>query len=290
MTSKDRLNETELSVVRRAYAKQVMFASGVDDSRLEEALAKLPREAFLGPGPWSMHLPGGYKLTPDEDPVYLYQDIPIGMVPEKGLNNGVPSFLTLLISLGRLRGGENAVHIGAGLGYYTAIIAEMVGDSGKVTAIEYEKELAIRAATNLSVFPQVRVVNGDGFAMPLEPADAIYVNAGAVRPANRWLDAMKDGGRMILPLTVGYTTEEGHSMTKGAIFLIERKGDEFHAGWKSDTMIYPCIGGRDERSEETLANAFKAGGWEKVTRLYRTGEIEQDRCWVRGEDWALAYS
>jgi protein-L-isoaspartate(D-aspartate) O-methyltransferase len=291
MSRKRSHREAELSAVRRAYAKQIMFAAGVEDHRLEEALAELPREAFLGPGPWPIsRLPIGYQVTPDDDPVYLYQDEPVGIVPEKGMNNGTPSFLVFLISLGRLREGESAVHIGAGLGYYTAIIARMVGDSGKVTAIEYERELAVRAASNLSAFPQVQVLHGDGFAMPLKPSDAIYVNAGVARPADSWLDAMEDGGRMILPLTVGYTTEDGHSMTKGAIFVVERKGDDYYAAWKADTLLYPCVGGRDEQSEASLANAFKSGGLKKVTRLYRTDKISDERCWVRGSGWSLAYS
>ena len=182
------------------------------------------------------------------------------------------------------------MHIGAGQGYYTAVIAHLVGSSGKVTAIEYEEDLAIRAATNLSAFGNVRVVHADGFTISLEPSDVIYVNAGAVRPANPWLDAMKDGGRLVLPLSVSYTTSAGHAMTKGAIFLIERKGDDYQAQWKSQTGIYPCVGARDEVSEAALANAFEKGGWEKVTRLYRTSEIEEARCWVRGPDWSLAYS
>jgi protein-L-isoaspartate(D-aspartate) O-methyltransferase len=283
-------NETELSVIRRAYAKQVMFASGADDPRLAAGFAKLPREAFLGPGPWPMLCQAsGYRMTPDDDPVYLYQDAVVGIIAEKGLNNGQPSFLALLISLGRLREGEHAVHIGAGVGYYTALIANLVGDSGKVTAIEYEEELARRASANLSSFSQVRVFHGDGLTMPIEPCDVIYVNAGTVHPQESWLNAMKDGGRMILPLTVGYTSETGHSATKGAIFVIERRGDDYHAQWKSDTGIYPCIGARDERSEQALKDAFQNGGWEKVTRLYRGEDIEQERCWVRGQNWALAY-
>ncbi|MCH8269184.1 MAG: methyltransferase domain-containing protein [Acidobacteria bacterium] len=285
------MNEAEMLVVRRAYAKQIMFASGLEDPRLEAALAKLPREAFLGPGPWPiMRQPSGYQMTPDNDPVYLYQDVLVGMLSKKGLNNGQPSFLMFLISLGRPREGENAVHIGAGQGYYTAVIAQLVGDAGKVTAIEYEQDLAIRAAANLSAFSHVRVVQGDGTKMPLEPSDVIYVNAGAVHPANTWLDAMKDGGRLILPLTVGYTTSDGHAMTRGAIFLIERKGDDYLAQWKSESAIYPCLGARDAVSEAALAKAFEKGGWEKVTRLYRTEEIEEERCWVRGPDWSLAYS
>lgn len=285
------MNETEMSAVRRAYAKQIMFAFGIEDPRLEAALAKLPREAFLDPGPWQIiRPPGGYQMTPDNDPVYLYQDVLVGMIAKKGLNNGQPSFLAFLISLGRLREGESAVHIGAGQGYYTAVIAQLVGETGRVTAIEYEPDLAIRAAANLSAFSQVRVIHGDGYTMPLEPSDVIYVNAGVARPANTWVEAMKDGGRLILPLTVSYTADDGNVMTKGAIFLIERKGDEYMAQWKSPTGIYPCAGARDEVSEAALTKAFEKGGWEKVTRLYRTEEIEDERCWVRGTDWSLAYS
>jgi protein-L-isoaspartate(D-aspartate) O-methyltransferase len=229
-------------------------------------------------------------MTPDDDPIQLYQDVLVGMISEKGLNNGKPSFLAYLISLGHLREGEDVVHIGAGQGYYTAIIAELVGKSGSVMGIEYEKKLAERAAANLSIYPHVRVVQGDGTTIPFEPADVIYVNAGAARPADTWLDAMKDGGRLILPLTANLTTNEVQSMTRGAIFLIERSGDHFTACWKSHTEIYPCLGVRDDFSEIALANAFDKGGWEKVTRLYRAEEIEDERCWVRGPGWALAYS
>jgi len=285
------LNEREMSVVRRAYAKQVMFASGVAVPRLETALAKVPREAFLGPGPWEiMRPPGGYQMTPDNDPVYLYQDVLVGMISPKGLNNGQPSFLMFLISLGQLSEGEKVVHIGAGRGYYTAVIAEMVGDAGAVTAIEYEPDLAVRAAANLSGYSHVRVVQGDGFTMPLDPSDVIYINAGVARPADTWLDAIKDGGRLVLPLTVSFTADDGNAMTRGAIFLIERKGATYLAEWKSPTGIYPCVGARDEVSEAALVKAFNLGGWEKVTRLYRTGEIAEERCWVRGPGWSLAYS
>jgi len=272
-----------------------MFAAGVEDPQLEAALATLPREAFLGPGPWPIPImrPGtesGYHMTPDNDPVYLYQDVPVGIIPSKGLNNGVPSFLTFLISLGCLRKGETAIHIGAGQGYYTAVIAQLVGEAGRVTAIEYEQDISIRLAANLSAFSNVRVVEGDGATMSLEPSDVIYVNAGAVRPANTWLDAMKDGARMVLPLTVGYMTDAGHRMTEGAIFLIERRDDRYVAHWKSDTAIYPCTGARDEVAEAALTEAFQKGDRKKVTRLYRTEEVAEERCWVRGPDWSLAYS
>ena len=43
---------------------------------------------FLGPGPWPMLHWRGYVTTPGDDPVYLYQDLLVGIIPECGLNNG----------------------------------------------------------------------------------------------------------------------------------------------------------------------------------------------------------
>jgi protein-L-isoaspartate(D-aspartate) O-methyltransferase len=70
------IRENALGTVRRAYAKQIMHAARATDPRLEAALAELHREDFLPPGPWQlMRFPGGYQSTPDDDPVYLYQDV-----------------------------------------------------------------------------------------------------------------------------------------------------------------------------------------------------------------------
>ena len=89
-------------------------------------------------------------------------------MPEKGLNNGLPSFVTMLISLGSPAEGDHAVHVGAGVGYYAAVIGHLVGARGRVTAIEYEPDLATRAVRNLASSPNVRVVQGDGSKAPLE--------------------------------------------------------------------------------------------------------------------------
>jgi len=47
---------------------------------------------------------------------------------------------------------------------YTAILAELVGATGRVTAIEFDGELAVRATANFAQTPHVRVVHGDGHA------------------------------------------------------------------------------------------------------------------------------
>ena len=42
-------------------------------------------------------------------------------------------------------------------------------------------------------------------------------------------------------------------------------------------------------AERALADAFTNGGWQRVTRLYRDQEISEERCWLRGSGWCLAY-
>ena len=146
--------EAELGAVRRAYAKQVLAIAGVDDPAVEDAFATVRREAFLGPGPWLIERWGqtlGYIPTSDADPVHLYQDNLVGVVPERRLNNGQPSYHADLIHQAAPRAGEHIVHIGAGVGYYTAILAHLVGSSGRVTGIEFDHELSSRATAHSSL-------------------------------------------------------------------------------------------------------------------------------------------
>ena len=99
--------------------------------------------------------------------------------------------------------GAHVVHVGAGTGYYSAILAEIVGRTGRVTAIEIDPALAARAQENLTcAWPQVTVVAGDGFAFrPDQPADAIVVNAGVTHFSAVWLDTLAENGRLLVPLT-----------------------------------------------------------------------------------------
>ena len=183
------------------------------------------------------------------------------------------------------------VHVGTGSGYYTAIMAEMVGSSGRITGVEYDPQLARGAATNLADYRYVSVIEGDGAAVSYDMADVIYVNAGATAPAAAWLDRLAEGGRLILPLTTqkGFGPIEPAKMAqRGAVFRIERRGEDYLAKWLSPVAIFPCAGNRDEISERALAQAFENGGVQKVTRLYRES-IPDARCWLRGQGWCLAF-
>src|SRR5262245_30403394 len=153
-------DESELAVVRRAYAKLIMATVCIEDARVEEAFATIRREDYLGPGPWPILRSAGYVNTADADPVYLYDDVLIGLHPERGLNNGMPSYHAPLICNARVGKGEHVVHVGAGVGYYSAILRHLAGDTGKLTAIEFDPELAMWARQNLAKLSNTIVKEG----------------------------------------------------------------------------------------------------------------------------------
>jgi protein-L-isoaspartate(D-aspartate) O-methyltransferase len=285
--------QTELRIIRAAYAKQVLAAASVMDARVMQAFAAIHREDFVGPGPWLViRWLRDYVPTPDADPVYLYTDDLVALVPERHVNNGQPSLHAHLIHQALPAVGEHVVHVGTGSGYYTAILAHLVGPSGRVTGIEYDVALAARARASLAPYANVTVIEGDGTQVPFDPADVIYVNAGCTRPAARWLDGLADGGRLIMPMTSDQGSggiAPARMASAGAVFRIERRATDYLAQWITPVAIFPCAGGRDEASERALAEAFASGGMQKVTRLYRNQDIPDERCWLRGPDWCLAY-
>jgi protein-L-isoaspartate(D-aspartate) O-methyltransferase len=130
-------------------------------------------------------------------------------------------------------------------------------------------------------------VQGDGAQVPFDPAGVILVNAGATRPADLWLDRLKENGRLILPMTA--SAAPNTDVRQGAVFRITRQGEDFPAKRISAVGIFPCEGMRDPDSEAALAAAFEKGGVENVTRLYRRDDVPDQDCWLRGKGWCLAY-
>jgi protein-L-isoaspartate(D-aspartate) O-methyltransferase len=293
--------QTELAIVRRAYAKQMLSYVDVRDERIEAAFAAVPREDFLGPGPWQTFRGVTiYATLPDADPVYLYTDRLFALVGEKGVNNGQPSLHVALMSDANVGVGQHVVHVGAGTGYYTAILAEIVGEGGRVTAIEFDEGLAAKARANLAGRSNVKVIHGDACGMSFDPVDVVYVNAGFSRVPLGWLDSLRDGGRVILPLgtRAGFQTLEPGKLDMARlmrlaksqiVFHIERRGEGFHVRPSAPAAFIPAEG-QDPVAEERLVTALETGDSKKVTRLYRSEDIPEERVWLRGEGWCLAYS
>ena len=78
-------------------------------------------------------------------------------------------------------------------------------------------------------------------------------------------------------------------MRSGVYFRLQRRDLDFAARWLLPVGIIPAEGARDPEAEAALEAALDKGGWNKVTRLIRGETVPDERCWLRGPGWCLAY-
>ncbi len=267
--------ESRLQSFRDFYASLVAA-----DPRVRSAFASVPREKYLSEGPWQVRTPSGYVESPISDPAFLYQDILVALAGEGPINNGQPSLHAFCLAALNLQAGETAVHVGAGTGYYTAMLANLTGAAGRVFAYEIEPRLAERARRNLAELSHVELLHRSGAEGPLPKCDVLYVNAGATDPLPVWLDALRAGGRLLFPLT----PDKGF----GGMLLVTRHSDEqFQAHFICQAMFIECEGARDEITGQKLRHAFRRGRWNRVKSL-RRGTQPDKSCWFAGNGWWLS--
>src|SRR5271166_2548954 len=266
---------------RQAYAAEITRRAGVRDPRIEKAFAAVPREDFAGPAPWHIGSGGLYSRTSDDDAARLYDDVLVAIDSRRGINNGQPSLHALCIDALGVKEGETVVHIGAGAGYYTAILALLVGPTGRVVAYEIEPDIAERARANLAGFPQVEVRARSGVGEGLPKADCIYVNAAASHPVRAWLDALNVGGRLLFPLQAAHSTGDMLLVTRPA------SGDAWPARFLTGVVFIACEGAQDATIGRKLDEAFRLGGSGRVRSL-RFGASPSRSDWLRGDGWALS--
>jgi len=282
----------EIEQIRRYYAEEIRAVCNLRSEALVEALACVPREKFLGPGRWLIR-GADYELqsalsvpTRDGDPRNVYHNVSIAIDPERHLYNGQPATVLSWLNKLELKKGERVLHIGCATGYYTAIMAHVVGPAGRVTAIEIDPDLARRAKENLAHFDCVEVRQGDGTGDLPQQIDAIVINAGATHPVPAWLDAMAPGGRMVLPLTCAVDAMPA-ALGKGLVLLVTRNGSDYDARVFSVVAIYSCIGVRDAAINKALGGALK-GNWLGVRRLLRTAHEPAPTCWLHRDGFCLS--
>ena len=186
------MTEAHLAVLRRHMVE--MIAIYVDlaseelgkatlDERVMASMRRVPRHLFV-PAP----------VAP-----YAYQDMPLPIGFDKTVSQ--PFIVALMTDLLAPQPHEAVLEIGTGLGYQTAILAEL---AGQVWSVEIIEEFASHAEALLQGlgFSNVAIRVGDGSRGWAEhaPFDKILVAAAAEQTPPALLKQLKPGGRLVLPL------------------------------------------------------------------------------------------
>ncbi len=294
------MRRQNLNGARTRYARKIARKAHLRSKLLVRALAETPREHYLGPPPWKVLTLKGYRSSRKSHPRQLYDVVLVGILPERFLNNGQPSGLAMWFDALNLKRNERVVHIGCGTGYYTAILANVVGPGGHVRAFEIDAELAPRAAGNLAHLRQVEVIHGDGSAIDPGPADAIFVNAGVNYPVPIWLDAIPVKGRLMFPListlkiphpaVVPWRAQCYPSSFRlgGMMLLVTREPTHLSVRVVSSVGIFPCIGAIERHADQRAAASLQRTDYDSIASLRRDAHEQDGSCWLHGDGFCVS--
>jgi protein-L-isoaspartate(D-aspartate) O-methyltransferase len=203
--------------LRQQMVDTQLRSRGIADTRVLDAMAKVPRDEFVA---------DGYRNR-------AYEDHPLPIREDQTISQ--PYIVALMLEALRLAPQDKVLEIGTGSGYVTALLAELVA---QVISIERHASLADHARSLIAElgYGNVRIITGDGshgFA-ECAPYDAIIVSAGASQLPNEMVAHLADGGRMIIPVGSADTQQ---------LHLVQKIGDEARVTVRELCRFVPLVPG-----------------------------------------------
>lgn len=173
----------------------------ISDDRVLNAMQEVPRELFVTP-----HLKE-----------YAYANAPFDI--GYGQTISQPYVVALMCQILELKATDVVLDIGTGSGYQAAVLSRLCE---KVVSIEIIPELAKKATNTLRElgYDNIEIVVGDGnegYSLK-GPYDKIVSAAATNQIPNSWIDQLKNGGKIVTPMT-------NNSLQK--LFSLTKQGDIF---------------------------------------------------------------
>lgn len=156
------------------------------DQRVLDLLAQIRREEFVPPD---------YRALACAD-----VRIPLGL----GEEMMEPKVEARLLQALDLQAGESVLEVGTGSGFFTALLAAMVGERGHVYSVDIHAQFTAQAAARLAAqgIRNVTLETGDAAAgWPAHgPYEAIAITGAMPSLPASFIDALVPGGRLVVVL------------------------------------------------------------------------------------------
>lgn len=192
-------DDDEFARQRAAMVDRQLHAREIDDPRVLEIMARVPRHEFV----------------PEHLQDLAYEDRPLPIEVDQTISQ--PYIVALMTQLAQPQPDDRALDVGTGSGYQAAVLSGLVRE---VSSIEIHEELADSARERLRRlgYENVTVRHGDGYrGWPDQaPFDLIIVAASPPEIPPPLIDQLAPGGRLVLPV------EEGPGQQ---LILIEKDAD-----------------------------------------------------------------
>lgn len=186
-------NSASAESLRAALTRHLVAEGTIHDQRVAAAFQTVPRHLFIPKAP--------LEIAYADDVVLMKRNqagVAISSVSQ-------PSIVALMLEQAAIRPGDHVLEIGSG-GYNAALLRELAGPDGSVTTVDIDSEVADRARALLDQagYDDVRVVHTDGeYGVPEDaPYDRIVVTVTAWDVPWAWVDQLRPGGRIVVPLRV----------------------------------------------------------------------------------------
>ncbi|MCA1644054.1 MAG: methyltransferase, FxLD system [Chloroflexi bacterium] len=186
---------TDSHAYRRGLVETLRRDGHLRSARIAEAMQAVPRELFV-PG-WSL------------EEIYRPRDaIVTKRIDGASVSSAsAPEVVALMLEQLDARPGDHVLEIGAGTGYNAALLAHLVGESGRVVTVDIDEDLVAGARAHLhsAGYGHVTVVQADGALGYRDgPAyDRIMLTVASRDIAPAWHEQLaRPFGRLVLPLAV----------------------------------------------------------------------------------------
>lgn len=166
------------------------------DAAVKSAVLSVPRHRFI----------------PDVRLEEAYDDRALATMERDGFvisSISQPAMIVQMLQLLQVAPGQSILEIGTGTGYNAALLATLTGPAGRVVTVDIEPDLVAAAQSRFATLGFTNVVARHASELAaLQPSfDRIIATARSQDLDPQWWHLLADGGRMVVPLDVGYGGE-----------------------------------------------------------------------------------